>query len=408
MNQPLDELLRHEGGRVLATLVRLTGNFDLAEDAVQDAAEQALRQWPHEGVPANPAGWLTTVARRRALDVIRREARRSPKETESVLLHEAVSGLSEAPDDSVLDDDLLRLLFTCCHPALAPESRLALALRVVCGLSTVEIAKLFLVPPATMGQRITRSKRKIETAKIPYRVPADHELPERLPSVLGTVYGLLTAGHHAPLGALDARVDLASESLRLARLIHRLMPDEPEASGLLALVLATDARRDTRLDDEGGLLLLAEQDRSRWDHAAIAEADRLLQAALRRGRPGAYQVQAAIACVHGLASTYDETDWPEIDRLYAVLEAVSPSYVVTVNRAVAVAEVDGPAAALALLDQVAEVAGHWHLYWSTRAEMLRRLGRDQEARAALNAALTCSPNASDERFLRHRLATWGE
>lgn len=408
METRLEQLIRHEGGRVLATLVRLTGDIGLAEDAVQDAVEQALRQWQAQGVPANPAGWLTTVARRRALDVIRREAQRHDKETHAVLLSDALACAPESPDDSVLDDDLLRLLFTCCHPALAPENRMALALRVVCGVSTVEIARLFLVSSATMGQRISRAKKKISTARIPYRVPADHELPDRLPSVLATIYGLVTAGHHAPEGRLDARLDLAVEALRLCRLLHRLMPDEPEATGLLALILATQARRDARLDADGELVLIADQDRSRWHHDEVLEADDLVRAALRRGRPGPYQLQAAIACLHGLAPDWSRTDWPEIERLYGVLAQLAPSYVVTVNRAVAVAEVAGPGPALALLDTVSAEAEQWHLYWSTRADLLHRLDQTPRARAALRSALRCTPNESDQRLLRRRLAAWSE
>jgi len=283
------------------------------------------------------------------------------------------------------------------------EGRLALALRTLCGLNTAEIAALFLVPEPTMGQRISRAKKKIATARIAYRVPADHELPDRLPAVLAVIHALLTAGHHAPVGALDARLDLGAEAVRLARLLHELMPDEPESTGLLALALATHARRAARLDQLGAVVLMADQDRSRWDHDEIAEAAALLDGAVLLRRPGAYQVQAAIACLHGTASTYADTDWEQIAGLYATLERFVPTAVVRVNRAVAVAEAAGAVAALVLLDELdAEMIERWHLYWSTRAELLARLGRIDESRNAFDRALQCSPNDSDRAFLLAR------
>jgi len=400
----LPALVRQEGGRVLATLIRLTGDMAMAEDAVQDAVVRALERWPHDGIPANPAAWLTTVARNRALDLIRREADRTRKESAAVLLDQVVNRMAEPLSDSVVRDDQLRLLFTCCHPALAPDARVALTLRTLCGLSTVEIARLFLVEDATMGQRISRAKKKIETARIPYRVPADHELPDRLPAVLATVYAVVTAGHHAPEGEQHDRADLAREGVRLARLLHELMPDEPECAGLRALSLATYARRDARVDAAGEVVLLAHQDRRRWHVDEIEEADRVLQRALTRRRPGPYQVQAAIACLHGMAESFEATDWPQIASLYAELERLAPSPVVRVNRAVAVAEVEGTEVALALLADVEADLARWHLFWSTKAEMLARLGRVAEAVEAFEAALGCSPNDSDRRHLQRRVA----
>ncbi len=331
---------------------------------MHDALVVAADVWRRDGVPDRPGAWLTTVARNKELDRIRREARRAPKEVEAFrLLTE-----SGASDDVDNRDDRLRLLFTCCHPALSPESQVALALRTICGLSTVDIARVFLVPEATIGQRISRSKAKIAKARIPYRVPDPHELPDRLRPVLATVYAVFTVGHHAPAGELGGRIDLADEAIRLARVLVDLMPDEAECVGLLALTLATDARRLARTDSVGEIVLMADQDRSLWDHAAIAEASVLVDSVLRRGRPGAYQMQAAIACLHGAAPTFADTDWPQIAELYLLLEKRWPTPVVRVNRAVAVAEVAGPAAGLALLEElVGGPTERWHLYWSTRA-----------------------------------------
>jgi RNA polymerase sigma-70 factor, ECF subfamily len=387
---------------VLATLVRLTGDITLAEDAVQDAVLEALRRWPDDGVPDNPAAWLTTVARRRALDVLRREARRSAKEADAVMLDQVTMAMGEITTQSMVRDDLLRLIFTCCHPALSPDARVALTLRILCGMSTVEIARVFLVADTTMGQRISRAKQKIATARIPYRVPSDHELPDRLPAVLMVVHAVVTAGHHAPEGLLDARADLAEESIRLARLLHDLMPDEPECAGLLALALASHARRDARTDDRG-VVLLRDQDRSRWHNDEITEAEHLLDAAIHRRKAGPFQLQAAIALLHDLAPSYAETDWPQIAELYRMLEIMSPTSVVRVNRAVAEAEAHGAPAGLALLDGVdaAEVE-RWHLYWSTRAELLQRTGDVDGALAAIDRALQCTPNDSDRDFLLRR------
>lgn len=403
MTGSLERMVRYEGGRVMATLVRLTGDITLAEDAVQDAVVEALDRWPRDGVPANPAAWLTTVARNRALDVIRREAKRTQKETAAMMLDEVTVAMREQTTDSMVHDDLLRLIFTCCHPALSEEARIALALRILCGMSTVEIARVFLVPDTTMGQRISRAKKKIAMAHIPYRVPADHELPDRLPAVLQVVHAILTAGHHAPEGRADQRAGLAAEGIRLARLLTDLMPDEPECAGLLALGLATHARRDARVDEAGDLVLLEAQDRTRWHRDEIDEARSVLDAAIRRRHAGPYQLQAAIACVHGVSPTVADTDWPQIAELYRMLELFAPTPVVRVNRAVAVAEAESVAAGLAMLDGIDEAeVDQWHLYWSTRAELLQRTGDVAGAVAAFDRALECSPNDSDRRHLERR------
>ena len=399
---PLDEIIRIEGGQVLATLIRLTGDIERAEDALHDAIVVAADVWRRDGVPDKPGAWLTTVARNKELDRIRREARRTPKEVEAFRLLTEGSGSDEVDNR----DDRLRLLFTCCHPALSPESQVALALRTICGLTTVDIARVFLVPEATIGQRISRAKAKIAKARIPYRVPDAHELPDRLRPVLATVYAVFTAGHHAPVGEQGGRVDLADEAIRLARVLVELMPDEAECVGLLALTLATNARRPARTDSSGEMVLLADQDRSLWDSAAIAEASTLVDSVLRRGRPGAYQIQAAIACLHGAASCYAETDWPQIAELYLLLENRWPTPVVRVNRAVAVTEVAGPLAGLALLDDlVGSPTERWHLYWSTRADFQRRLGDTTVAADSYRQSLSCPCNDSDRRFLLRRLAS---
>lgn len=392
----VEETLRIEGGRVLATLIRLTGDFDLAEDALQDAAIEALKQWSRKGVPENPGAWLTTVARNKALDRLRRESARDRKEREAVLL------LSEPPDPPRELDDRLRLIFTCCHPALSPEARIALTLRTVGGLSTKEIARAFFVADATMGQRISRAKAKISRARIPYRVPEDHELPDRLPAVLATVYVIFTTGHHAHFGNLDARIDLAGEAIRLGRLLDDLMGDHPEVLGLLALMVATHARRRARLGATGDLVLLPDQDRSLWDSTAISEAATILDRALRRRSPGPYQVQAAIACLHGVAGSDAETDWRQIVDLYRTLEQMTALPVVRVNRAVAESKVFGAEAGLEVLKSVTGM-DDWHLYWSTRAELLWQSDDGIGAEQSFRRALDCSMNETDRRFLERRL-----
>lgn len=383
--------MRIEGGQVLATLIRLTRDIDLAEDALQDASIEALRAWT-EGVPDNPGAWLTTVARRKALDRVRREARRRDKESEAARL---------VDDDPPPGDDRLRLLFTCCHPALAPEARVALTLRTIGGLTTPEIARVFLVSDATMGQRISRSKAKIRKAAIPYRIPADHELPERLPAVLAVVYLVFTTGHHAPSGAQLERVDLADEAMRLGRMLADLMPDEPEVHGLLALMAATHARTPARTDDAGRPVLLAEQDRSRWDADLVAEATRHLSRAERNGVLGPYGAQATIACLHAAAPSWEATDWAAIVEVYRALDGSARSVAVTVNRAVAESMVAGPEAGLAGLADL-DGGDHWHLRWSTEASFLAELGRTGEAIAAYDRALACEMNDDDRRLLEAR------
>ena len=395
--------MRIEGGRVVATLTRLLGDLSLAEDAVQEAAELALQRWPGTGIPDNPAAWLTTTARNRALDRLRREGRRGGKEAEAVrLLDDPDPG---PPADSVVRDDLLRLVFTCCHPALSPEARVALSLRTLGGLTTVEIARVFLVPEATMAQRLVRAKGKIRAAAIPYRVPADHELPDRLPAVLAVVYLVFTEGHTASSGSALVRVDLCDEAVRLARLLADLLPDESEVLGLLALLLLTDARRATRVDAAGDLVLLADQDRSRWDRSAIEEGTATVRVALRRagGSPGPYALQAAIAGVHANAATWDATDWDEVVELYDLLFAVLSTPVVALNRAVAIGERDGPEAGLAAVDAVPGLE-RFHLWHAARAELLRRLDHDADAADAYRRALGCSPGDAERRFLERRLA----
>ncbi len=397
----LAELVRVEGRRVLATLTRTLGDLRLAEDAVGDAVVVALRRWPVTGVPYNPRAWLTVAARNRAVDILRREARRPAKEAEHVA--DAAAREPDPPPDSVVRDDLLRLVFTCCHPALAREAQVALSLRTLGGLSTAEIAHALLVPEATLAKRLVRAKAKIAAAHIPYRVPADHELPDRLPAVLAVVYGIFTQGHKATAGEALVRVDLCDEAVRLARLLAELMPGEPEVLGLLALLLLTDARRATRVDDAGDLVLLPDQDRDRWDRARIDEGTALATEAVRRagGIAGPYLLQALIAGLHATAPSFAATPWEGIVALYEQLERAHPSPVVALNRAAAVGEARGAAAGLAALDALAGLHGY-HLWHATRAEQLRRLGRDAEAAGAYTAALACPVTEPERRFLEQR------
>jgi RNA polymerase sigma-70 factor, ECF subfamily len=389
----------------VATLIRFTGDFDQAEDAVQEATLSALEHWTRDGIPNNPGAWLTTVAKRKALDRVRRESIRRGRETASSRL---LDGPLD-PESLALDDqpDELRLLFTCCHPALSKDAQIALALRTLCRLTTSEIARVFLVPDATIGQRISRAKKKISVAHIAYRIPEDHELPERLPAVLATIYLVFTTSHHATEGRLNSRIDLASDALRLAQLAAARFPDEPEVLGLLALILATHARRATRLDDRGAVVLLADQDRSQWDRNAIAKAASIVESILRRRRIGPFQLQAAIAVVHGSAATFAETDWHQIAELYRFLEHVQPTPVVRVNRAAAVSFASGPRAALALLDGLSQHARadveNWHLYWSARADLFRQLNDHEQAASNYRRALACHVNDSDREFLEMRL-----
>jgi RNA polymerase sigma-70 factor, ECF subfamily len=398
------DAFRREWGRIVATLIRMTGDWDLAEECAQDAFATALSRWGTDGVPDRPGAWLTTTARNRALDRLRRI------KTEAIKLQEvaALSFPDEPPDygDSGVTDDRLRLMFTCCHPALSLEARVALTLRTLAGLTTAEIAKAFLVPEATMAKRLTRAKHKIRDAGIPYRVPPAHLLPERTSGVLAVLYLLFNEGYAASAGDDLLRPDLSREAIRLARLLTKLMPDEPEAAGLLALMLIQDARSGARIDDDGELISLEDQDRSRWDAAEIAEGIRLLEAALRRQQAGPYQLQAAIAACHGEAADVADTDWEQIALLYGELRRIVPSAVVELNRAVAVAMADGPAAGLALVDDLdasGELAGYY-LLPATRADLLRRLERRDEAADSYRAALDLAATEPERRYLSRRLA----
>jgi RNA polymerase sigma-70 factor (ECF subfamily) len=402
---------RREWAFVLAATARVARDIDLAEECVQDAYVAALDAWSRQGVPRNPAAWLTTTARRRALDRLRRDRTLRSKlplliEPEPETGPGAEAEEPVAADDDVIADDRLRLVFTCCHPALAREAQVALTLRLVCGLATAEIAQAFLVSEPTMAARVTRAKKKISAARIPYRVPAAAELPDRLDAVLTVVHLLYTTGHTAPAGPDLVRPDLVERALGLARMLRDLMPDEPEVRGLLALLLLSDARRATRAGADGRLLLLEEQDREQWDRAAIAEGTGLVTEALRGGRPGRFTLQAAIAAVHAEAATAAETDWPEIVGLYDALARTNPSPVVELNRAAAVAMRDGPAAGLALIDAIL-VRGDladYHLAHSARADLCRRLGRIPEAREAYQRALALTRQEPERRFLERRLS----
>ncbi|MEV0661635.1 RNA polymerase sigma factor [Actinomadura luteofluorescens] len=389
---------REEWGRVVATLIRMTGDWDLAEECAQEAFARALERWPQDGVPRRPGAWLTTTARNHALNRIRRGA------TETAKLRElgTMTDAPERPDQGGLPDDRLRLIYTCCHPALPVEARVALTLRTVLGLTTGEIARAFLVAEPAMAQRLVRAKRKIRQAGVPYRVPPAHLLPERTASVLGVVYLLFNEGYAATEGADPVRAGLCAEAIRLARLLHDLAPGDPEVTGLLALLLLQHSRHAARTDGAGELVALEDQDRSRWDRAAIAEGAALVDEALRRAEPGPYQVQAAIAACHGTARTAGETDWPQIAALYGRLEAMSPGPVVRLNRAVAVAMADGALAGLAMVDRIEGLEGY-HLLHATRADLLRRLGRPEEAAAAYREALALSRADADRRYLARRL-----
>jgi RNA polymerase sigma-70 factor (ECF subfamily) len=393
---------RREWGFVLAATVRVTRDLDLAEECVQDAYARALTNWAQSGIPARPAAWLTTAARNRALDLMRRDVlfRRALPE----LVMDDVAPPAE-PDDDAIPDDRLRLICTCCHPALGREAQVALTLRLLCGLSTAEVARAFLVSEATMAARITRAKKKIGAARIPYRVPSAAELPERIAAVVEVVHLLFTTGHTAPAGADLVRRDLVERALDLARMLRALLPGSADVAGLLALVLLTDARRATRLDPDGRLVLLEDQDRSRWDAAEIAEGVALVREALAQRPPSRYALQAAIAAVHADSPSWEQTDWQEVVALYGVLGQLWPSPVVALNRAVAIGFATGPAAGLAALDELAaepQLAGYGYLA-AARADFLGRLGRRREAVEAYTEALHLSENEVEREFLQGRI-----
>jgi RNA polymerase sigma-70 factor, ECF subfamily len=381
-------IFREEFGRSVATLTRVFGDVGLAEDAVQDAFATALRVWPRDGLPPNPGAWIATTARNRAIDRFRRESRGRELLSDVAVLAPPPADPASLEEDTHMEDDRLRLMFTCCHPALSTDARVALTLRLLGGLSTVEVARSFLVSEAAMAQRLARAKRKIKAARIPYRVPDDHELPSRVSAVLAVIYLIYTT-------AADS--ELCREAIRLARILARLMPDEPEVAGLLALLLLTESRRAARTAPDGSLVVLGDQDRTQWNRDLIEEGQAIVRRCLRRNQPGPYQLQAAIAAVHADAATIEQTDWSQIVALYDHLHEIAPTPVVALNRAVAIGEVHGPAPALALVDELP--LDNYYAYHATRADLLRRLGRRSEAAAAYERAARLAPTEAERDFL---------
>ena len=401
----VEAVFRREYGRCVATLIRFLGDIDVAEEAVQDAFTVAVAKWPSHGLPPNPGAWIVTTARNRAIDRLRRESVRDERHAQAHHLYGADAADDIPRQEETVPDDRLRLIFTCCHPALNRAAQVALTLRLLGGLETPEIARAFLVPEATMAQRIVRAKRKIRNARIPYRVPAEAELPGRLTPVLAVVYLIFNEGYAATVGSL-LRLDLCGEAIRLARLLAELMPGEPEARGLLALFLLLHSRSAARVRADGSLIRLADQDRRLWDRDLIAEGQAIVRESVRRGRPGPYQIQAAINAVHSVAPSFDSTDWQAILTLYDQLYALTPTPVIALNRAVALAEVRGPAAGLAAVDDLRRAElDTYYLFHAARADLLRRLGRDAEAAAAYDTARSLTANAVEQAFLDTQRAT---